>query len=76
VKEGGILIYSTCTVFHEENEDVVEAFLKGYPEFQLDWMDKVLSGRIHLFIRNGYFKTFPPRNEMDGFFVARMRKES
>jgi len=76
VKGGGILIYSTCTVFHEENEDVVETFLKGYPEFQLDWMDKVLPGRFHLFIRNGYFKTFPPRNEMDGFFVARMRKES
>jgi 16S rRNA (cytosine967-C5)-methyltransferase len=76
VKKGGVLVYSTCTVFHEENEDVVETFLKGYPEFQLDWMDKVLPGRFHLFIRNGYFKTFPPRNEMDGFFVARMSKES
>ena len=76
VKEGGILVYSTCTVFHEENEDVVETLLKGYPEFQLDWMDKVLSGKYHPFVRNGYFKTFPPRNEMDGFFVARLRKES
>jgi 16S rRNA (cytosine967-C5)-methyltransferase len=84
VKEGGILIYSTCTVFHEENEDVVEIFLGGHPEFQLDQIEKVASAlmgdgkseKIRPFFQNGYFKTFPPINEMDGFFVARLRKES
>jgi 16S rRNA (cytosine967-C5)-methyltransferase len=74
VTEGGVLIYSTCTVFHEENEDVVEKFLRGNPEFQLDRMDKVLPEKLHSFIQNQYFKTFPPRDEMDGFFVARMIK--
>jgi len=74
VKEGGVLIYSTCTIFHEENEDVVEKFLDEHPEFQLDWMDKVLPEKLHSFIQNQYFKTFPPRDEMDGFFVARMIK--
>jgi 16S rRNA (cytosine967-C5)-methyltransferase len=72
VKGGGVLIYSTCTVFHEENEDVVEKFLEGNSEFQLDRMDKVLPEKFHSFIQNRYFKTFPPKNEMDGFFVARM----
>ena len=43
VKEGGVFIYSTCTVFHEENEDVVEKFLDEHPEFQLDRMDKVVA---------------------------------
>jgi 16S rRNA (cytosine967-C5)-methyltransferase len=74
VKEGGVLLYSTCTVFHEENEDVLEKFLKGNSEFQLDRMAKVLPEKLHSFIQNGYFKTFPPKNEMDGFFVARMIK--
>ena len=74
MKEGGVLIYSTCTVFHEENEDVVEKFLDEYPEFQLDRMDKVLPEELHSFIQNSFFKTFPPKNEMDGFFVARMIK--
>ena len=74
VKEGGILIYSTCTVFHEENEDVVEKFLEGHPEFQLDRIDKVLPGKIHSFIQDRYFKTFPPKDEMDGFFIARLIK--
>lgn len=82
VKEGGVLIYSTCTIFHEENENVVEKFLEGNPEFQLDQMDHVASAftadgkseGIHSFIQNRYFKTFPPRDEMDGFFVARLIK--
>jgi 16S rRNA (cytosine967-C5)-methyltransferase len=82
VKEEGILIYSTCTVFHEENEDVVEEFLSEHPEFQLDRIDKVASAfiadgkseKFHPFFQNGYFKTFPPRDEMDGFFVARLIK--
>jgi len=74
VKEGGVLIYSTCTVFHEENEDVLEKFLEGHPEFQLDRMDEILPEKFHLLIRNGYFKTFPQKNEMDGFFAARLIK--
>lgn len=74
VKEGGILVYSTCTVFHEENEDVVEKFLGRNSEFQLDRMDKVLPEKFHPFIQNRYFKTFPPKDEMDGFFIARMMK--
>lgn len=74
VRKGGVLVYSTCTVFHEENEDVVERFLEEHPEFQLDRMEKVLPEKLHLFIQKGYFKTFPPRNGMDGFFAARLIK--
>jgi 16S rRNA (cytosine967-C5)-methyltransferase len=74
VREGGVLVYSTCTVFHEENEEVVEKFLGEHPEFQLDRMDKILPEKTHPFIHNKYFKTFPPKGEMDGFFAARMIK--
>jgi len=74
VKKGGILVYSTCTVFHEENEEVAERFLREHPEFHLDRMTDILPENCHPFIRNGYFKTFPPVDEMDGFFVARMKR--
>ncbi len=76
VKERGILIYSTCTVFHEENEDVLQKFLEGHPEFQLDRMERVLPERCHPLIHNGYFKSFPPKDAMDGFFAARLVKRS
>lgn len=82
LKKGGIFVYSTCTVFHEENEDVVEKFLDGHPEFKLEPMDRIASAfiadgkseKFHPFFQNGYFKTFPPRDEMDGFFIARLKR--
>jgi 16S rRNA (cytosine967-C5)-methyltransferase len=76
VKEGGVLVYSTCTVLHEENEDVVENFLEGHPGFRLDPIDKVVQNKFHSFVCDGFFKTFPPKDEMDGFFVARLIKLS
>jgi 16S rRNA (cytosine967-C5)-methyltransferase len=75
LKDGGALVYSTCTVFHEENEDVVERFLNEYPNFRLYQIDKILPKKCHSFIKNGYCKTFPPREGMDGFFVARLVKK-
>jgi 16S rRNA (cytosine967-C5)-methyltransferase len=74
VREGGLLVYSTCTVFHEENEDVVERFLSEHRAFKLDSLADVLPERCHCFIEKGYFKTFPPADEFDGFFAARLRK--
>ncbi|MBM4278783.1 MAG: 16S rRNA (cytosine(967)-C(5))-methyltransferase RsmB [Deltaproteobacteria bacterium] len=75
VKKGGVLVYSTCTVFHEENEGVVEKFLEGHPEFQLDRMAEILPKKCHALIKDGYLKTFPPKDGMDGFFIARLIKK-
>ena len=75
VKEGGVLVYSTCTVFREENEAVVEKFLEGHPEFRLDRMEQALPEKYRSFIEKGYFRTFPSQEEMDGFFAARLIKE-
>jgi 16S rRNA (cytosine967-C5)-methyltransferase len=72
VKKGGVLVYSTCTVFREENEEVVEKFLAGHPEFRLDKMDQILPQRYASLIENGYFKTFYSQEGMDGFFAARL----
>jgi 16S rRNA (cytosine967-C5)-methyltransferase len=76
VREGGLLVYSTCTVFHEENEDVVDRFLSEHRAFKLDSLVEVLPGKCHFFIKKGYFKTFPPAGGLDGFFAARLRRVS
>jgi 16S rRNA (cytosine967-C5)-methyltransferase len=76
LKEEGSLVYSTCTIFHEENEDVVEAFLKNHPEFELDDLSQLLPENTRSFIKNDYFRTFPGSEGMDGFFAVRLVKKS
>lgn len=71
VKPGGVLLYSTCTLVRQENEGVVEAFLKENPNFVLEPLP--LPG---VFLRNesGMLVLVPGQYETDGFFICRMRR--
>lgn len=76
LKKGGVLVYSTCTISKEENDEVVQGFLKDNPDFKLDKINNYLPE----YYRNpnteaGYIKLFPNINKCDGFFIARIIKE-
>ncbi len=58
VKAGGTLIYSTCTISTQENEDNVAWFLEKHPEFSLETEKQFL----------------PKAGKQDGFFLAKMKK--
>jgi 16S rRNA (cytosine967-C5)-methyltransferase len=69
----GILVYATCSLENEENEQVIEQFLKKHPDFSVeDCSEQLPDGKNH-FIRNGFFAPLPQPG-MDGFFGARLRK--
>lgn len=72
VKPGGILVYSTCTVMPEENEAVIRDFLDRCPGYRL-----TAPGNIspELVDDAGFFRTYPLRHAMDGFFGAKMVKD-
>ncbi len=72
VKPGGVLVYSTCTIEPEENEDVIRAFLGRHPEFVLD--DPRSFVPRELVSDEGFVQTFPHRHGMDGTFAARLVK--
>ena len=70
VKTDGILIYSTCSLEREENEDVCRQFRSLHPEWQLvkPKVDK------RFITDEGYARTYPHRDGMDGFFIATFRR--
>ena len=76
VKEGGVLVYSTCTILPAENEDVVTAFLKKHPEFIAE--DFIIPARdpavASIVSYKGMVTLLPHRHGTDGFFIAKLKK--
>ena len=70
VAEGGHLIYSTCSLEIEENEDVVLAFLAN----RHGWTIEAPQVPEKFLTESGFARTFPHRDDMDGFFIAVLRK--
>ncbi len=69
VKKGGVLVYSTCTVFPEENEQNVARFLASHPEFvPEDFGQGVFAST------DGMLTLTPDLHGTDGFFIAKLRK--
>src|SRR5919106_68767 len=71
VKPGGRLVYATCSILREENDAVVEDFLRAHPDFTLRPAEAELpSGIEPTVIDRGYLRLFPHRHGTDGFFGA------
>ena len=80
VKANGLLIYSTCTISSEENQDLVESFLNSTPgeDFFVDpvkscELANVFEGDI---TTEGYFASLPKHDGPDGHFAARLRRRT
>ena len=71
VKPGGVLLYSTCTLVRQENEGIVEAFLKENPNFVLEPLPLPAAFPENT---SGMLALVPGRYDTDGFFICRMRR--
>jgi len=68
VQKGGRIIYCTCSLLPEENENIINDFLKHEKNFSLALSTTSMSSR--LFDQHGFLHTYPHRHNMDGFFGA------
>lgn len=79
LKPGGKLVYSTCTIDREENEEIIASFLRHHPQF---FPDQTLANRLPEVFQpsmnpeDGQMQILPHYFGTDGFYIAVLRKEA
>jgi len=75
VKPGGRLVYGTCSLLKEENEDIVAAFLASHPDFhQIAVRDVLARQGVKISGCDDYLRLYPHVHGTDGFFAAVMER--
>ena len=72
VKPGGLLMYSTCTLVHAENEGMVASFIHDHPEFALEPLPLPAPLPKN---ESGMMALIPGEYDTDGFFISRLRRK-
>lgn len=76
VKEGGRLVYATCSILPEENEQQIEKFLSAHPEYELTELSSVWPEGCKVPCEGKYMRLTPKRHGTDGFFAAVMIRKT
>ncbi|MCF1684490.1 16S rRNA (cytosine(967)-C(5))-methyltransferase RsmB [Tetragenococcus halophilus] len=74
LKPSGILVYSTCTILPEENQEVVKQFLQKHPEFEL--IQVSVNEKLNVSLKEKMLTIFPHQYYTDGFFISCLRKKT
>ncbi len=75
VTPGGLLVYATCSLEQEENEEQIEAFLSRHGSFEREPPPQA-SVDAELLSSTGELRVLPQRHEMDGTYAARLRRRA
>ena len=74
VKVGGRLVYGTCSLLREENEDIITEFLSTHPDFVIVNAKEILA-KQHVDIDCGeMMRLYPHRHGTDGFFAVALER--
>ncbi|HEY1043780.1 MAG TPA: RsmB/NOP family class I SAM-dependent RNA methyltransferase [Telluria sp.] len=75
LKGGGRMVYATCSLLDEENDQVVQEFLASHADFELVPMHKVLAEQKIDLEMGDYLKLLPHKHQTDGFFAAVLERK-
>lgn len=75
LKTGGTLVYSTCTLSHEENQNVCRYLLDTFGDaIEAQSLNTLFDGAEKATTEEGFLHVFPHTYDSEGFFVAKFRK--
>ncbi|WP_042860018.1 16S rRNA (cytosine(1407)-C(5))-methyltransferase RsmF [Dickeya sp. NCPPB 3274] len=75
LKTGGVLIYSTCTLNHQENQHVCRWLMQQFPDAcEIESLEALFPQAHRAITEDGFLHVFPQIYDSEGFFVARLRK--
>ncbi len=75
LKQGGRLVYATCSLLHEENHAIVQSFLAAHPDFALLPAGEVLRQQHIELAMGDYLQLTPQLHNTDGFFAAVLERK-
>lgn len=77
LKKGGELVYSTCSIFKEENQNIIDSFLNKNSEYEISKYDNIANNVeiSRYLVDNKYIKIYP-NNTNDGFFICKIYKKN
>ena len=75
LKTNGELVYSTCSILKEENQKVIEDFLKKNNNFEIQKISLKKESFFYKYLQNEKFLQVYQNQETDGFFICKLRKK-
>jgi 16S rRNA (cytosine967-C5)-methyltransferase len=75
VKEGGSIVYSTCSLFDDENASIIDSFIEKNNDFYLE-KTLPLIGRYRQIQHGVVQEVFPHLHKTEGFFIAKIKRNN
>jgi len=75
LKSGGKMVYSTCSILKEENEEMIYRFIKNNPDFEIEEIYDIKENFVKKFVKRNKFIQIYQNDKTDGFFICKMRKK-
>ena len=75
LKQNGELVYSTCSILKEENENLIEKFLQKNKEFKLEKIENFEEEFFNKYLKNDQFLQVYQNKKTDGFFICKLSKK-
>lgn len=75
LKKGGELVYSTCSILKEENEEIIEQFVKNNKNFEIENIENLEEKYFEKYIEKNQFLKVYQNKKTDGFFICKIKKK-